>query len=241
MKFSTHKTWGCTLQHMPTTLYVFLDAYLDSRNIVTVNIILFMLFTWLTSIKCRHFWDVTSLIVLHLLLISVCGGGFGKFTLPRLAYLVSNFFLNNFWSRVSIRPSFLSNYSILRLGRYLVPMSFCTPNTFLNAMWVDVKCEFARQPPWLGLSTITFLLSGMEMLLVQLEWLIRSASEQHAQRCHNVTACWCALDMCETDPCPWKSIMPILQLRDSTNARLELSENKMAGSARTEQPHQYHL
>ena len=48
-------------------------------------------------------------------------------------------------------------------------------------------------------------------------------------------------DMCGAGPCLWESMEPTLQLRDSTNARLELSLTKMADGAHQEWPHQHHL
>ena len=80
----------------------------------------------------------------------------------------------------------------------------------------------------------------MEILRVQLELRMSSASEQHSQHCHTVAACWCTPWHVWASPCLWESVEPALQLRDSTNARLELSD-KMADGAHQERPHQHHL
>jgi len=42
--------------------------------------------------------------------------------------------------------------------------------------------------------------------------------------------------MCGAGPCSWQSIEPALQLRGSTNARLELCLTKMADGAPRERP-----
>ena len=48
-------------------------------------------------------------------------------------------------------------------------------------------------------------------------------------------------DMCGAGPCLWESVEPTLQLRDNTNARLELSLPKMADGVPQEWPHQHYL
>ena len=48
-------------------------------------------------------------------------------------------------------------------------------------------------------------------------------------------------DMCGAVPCLWESVEPTLQLRDSTNAGLELSLTKMADGPHQEWLHQHHL
>ena len=81
----------------------------------------------------------------------------------------------------------------------------------------------------------------MEKLRVQLELQMSS----HQSSTASIATMWqhadVPPDMCGAGLCLWESVEPTLQLRGSTNARLELSLPKMADSAHQEWPHQHHL
>ena len=87
-----------------------------------------MLFTYLTSIKCCCFWDVTLLIVLRLPLTSVCGV---NVLCPSCCTFC---FFTSFWGQISIRPSFFFQITqYLGLEGIWCPGVSGTKYTFLNA------------------------------------------------------------------------------------------------------------
>ena len=80
----------------------------------------------------------------------------------------------NFWGQTSIRP-LIWKFSILGQRRDLVCRGILHANYLPSShMWVERMHLDTQWPSYLGLSTITFLLSGMEKLRPQLELQISS-------------------------------------------------------------------